>query len=96
MSGTLFAAAFIWLAIYFFDVETEVLKVFAIMSGLLVVLLMGVAFVFSFIVKYLRRSSGGMLENIDLLESEVESEPGGEMPDKQASENIHQKTGRQL
>ena len=74
MSGALFAAAFIWLAIYFFDVETEVLRVLAIMSALLVLLLIGVAFVFSFVVKFFRRSNGGMLENIDLIETEVKAE----------------------
>ncbi len=74
LSGTLFAVAFVWLAIYFFDVETEVLRVLAIMSGLLVLLLIGVAFIFSFVVKFFRRSNGGMLENIDLIESEVKSD----------------------
>ena len=74
LSGTLFAAAFIWLAIYFFDVETEVLRVLAIMSGLLVLLLIGTAFIFSFVVKFFRRSNGGMLDKIDLIESEVKAD----------------------
>ena len=85
LSGALFAGAFIWLAIYFFDVETEVLRVLAIMSGLLVILLIGLAFIFSFVLKYLRGSRGGMLDNIDLLETEVKSEK----PKVLESEKIH-------
>ena len=81
LSGTLFAVAFIWLAIYFFDVETEVLRVLAIMSGLLVLLLIGVAFIFSFVVKFFRRSNGGLLEKIDLIESEVSADKVPKEPD---------------
>lgn len=83
-SGAIFAGAFVWLAIYFFDVETEVIRVLAIMSGLLILLIIGLAFVFSFVMKYLRRSNGGMLENIDLIETKVESEratPETDAPD---------------
>ena len=85
LSGTLFAVAFIWLAIYFFDVETEVLRVLAIMSGLLVLLLIGVAFIFSFVVKFFRRSSGGLLEKIDLIESEVKADKVPKEPDTRAA-----------
>jgi hypothetical protein len=70
LSGSLFAGAVVWMAIYFFDAETEVIRVLAIFSGLLVLLLIGLAFVFSFVLKYLRRSNGGMLENIELMETE--------------------------
>ena len=84
LSGTLFAVAFIWLAIYFFDVETEVLRVLAIMSGLLV-LLIGVAFIFSFVVKFFRRSNGGLLEKIDLIESEVKADKVPKEPDTRAA-----------
>lgn len=85
LSGTLFAVAFIWLAIYFFDVETEVLRVLAIMSGLLVLLLIGVAFIFSFVVKFFRRSNGGLLEKIDLIESEVKADKVPKEPDTRAA-----------
>jgi hypothetical protein len=85
LSGTLFAVAFIWLAIYFFDVETEVLRVLAIMSGLLVLLLIGVAFIFSFVVRFFRRSNGGLLEKIDLIESEVKADKVPKEPDTRAA-----------
>ena len=80
-SGAIFAGAFVWLAIYFFDVETEVIRVLAIMSGLLILLIIGLAFAFSFVMKYLRRSNGGMLENIDLIETKVQSERARTMID---------------
>ena len=85
LSGTLFAVAFIWLAIYFFDVETEVLRVLAIMSGLLVLLLIGVAFIFSFVVKFFRRSNGGLLEKIDLIETEVKTDKVSKEPNTRAT-----------
>ena len=55
------------------------------MSGLLVLLLIGVAFIFSFVVKFFRRSSGGLLEKIDLIESEEKADKVPKEPDTRAA-----------
>ena len=36
LSGTLFAASFVWVAVYFFDVDTEIVTTFFIMSFIFV------------------------------------------------------------
>ena len=51
------------------------------MSGLLVLLLIGVAFIFSFVVRFFRRSNGGLLEKIDLIESELSADEVPKEPD---------------
>jgi hypothetical protein len=88
LSGSLFAGAFIWMAIYFFDAETEVIRVLAIFSGLLVLLLIGLAFVFSFVLKYLRRSNGGMPE-CDTPDSDT---PDSDTKGAEAAEEQRRKT----
>lgn len=83
------------MAIYFFDAETEVIRVLAIFSGLLVLLLIGLAFVFSFVLKYLRRSNGGMLENIELMDTEIKPEcdtPDSDTKGAEAAEEQRRKT----
>ena len=65
LSGSFFAVAFVWVAVRFFGVDMAVIWVFLIMSGLLVGLLIIVAFCFSMILRLLRRRSGGLLDSID-------------------------------
>ncbi|MBT3427584.1 MAG: hypothetical protein HOL98_07710 [Gammaproteobacteria bacterium] len=55
LSTVFFASAFIWVAIEFFDVDIEVIKVLFIYSLLFVVLLILTGLIFSPVVSFFRR-----------------------------------------
>lgn len=60
-----FAAAFVWVAVRYFNVETEVVWSFFVLSVVLVVCLMAFGFAFSFLLRWLRRRrGGGMLDHL--------------------------------
>lgn len=56
LSTVFFACAFIWVAIEFFDVDIEVMKVLFIYSLMFVVLLILTGVIFSPVVGFFRRS----------------------------------------
>ena len=66
ISGSLFASAFIWVAVRFFDVDTEVIYVFFVLSVVFVGGLIALGFVFSFLYAWYRRrkQSGGLLDRL--------------------------------
>jgi hypothetical protein len=66
LSGCAFAAAFVWVAISYFDVDPQVVKVFAILCVLFVGGLMVLGLVFSFVLRLVRRNrhDGGLLDSI--------------------------------
>lgn len=66
ISGSLFASAFIWVAVRFFDVDTEVIYVFFVLSVMFVLGLILLGFLFSFVYSWIRRrrQSGGMLDRL--------------------------------
>ena len=69
-SGLTFAAAFIWVAIEFFGADKEAVKNFAISSALLILGLIVLGFIFSFVLRILRRGSTGMLDHIEEIEKD--------------------------
>lgn len=63
ISGSLFSAAFVWVAVYFFDVETDVVLVLFILSFVFVFALIIVGFLLTPLVR-LFRSKPAMLSKI--------------------------------
>ena len=76
ISGTAFAGLFIWVAVYYFDVETEVVKVFFYFSILFVLGLMLVGLVLAPLVRLFRREPT-FLSKID-EDPEFTQRPGDE------------------
>jgi len=64
VSGTLFTVAFVWMAITSYDVDKEVIKVFLILSFMLVGGLMICGLFFSFVLRLMRGKNDGMLARI--------------------------------
>ncbi|MDG1206447.1 MAG: hypothetical protein P8N51_13850 [Pseudomonadales bacterium] len=73
LSGSFFTAAFVWMAITSYDVDKEEIKVFLILSFILVGILIVCGFVFSFLLSFFRRDKAGMLgrlkSDIDAIET---------------------------
>ena len=74
LSTVFFASAFIWVAIEFFDVDIEVMKVLFIYSLVFVVLLILTGLVFSPVVRLFRRSRKSSLLEKASTESSSEDE----------------------
>ncbi len=70
ISATIFAAAFVWVAVAFFDVETEVMRVFFIYSVGLVVLMVLAALVLFPIIGLFRKKRSSLLERPSKAEDE--------------------------
>lgn len=65
LSGAVFAAAFVWVAISYFDVDPAVVEVFAILSVIFVGGLIVLGFVFALVLRlFRRRHHGGLLDSI--------------------------------
>ncbi|HIG39113.1 MAG: hypothetical protein ABGY96_05680 [bacterium] len=64
VSGTLFTVAFVWMAITSYDVDKEEIKVFLILSFMLVAALIICSLFFSFLLRLMRGKNDGMLERI--------------------------------
>jgi len=63
--ASFFAAAFVWVAVRYFNVDTEVVWSFLVLSVVLVICLMALGFAFSFLLLWLRRKHrGGMLDRL--------------------------------
>ncbi|MEX0942384.1 MAG: hypothetical protein WD002_07545 [Pseudomonadales bacterium] len=65
ISGTLFAVAFVWLAVSHFNVDPEVIRVLFIFSIVFVVGLAIPGLIGAFLLRWFRRGSGGMLDHLD-------------------------------
>ena len=65
ISGTLFAVAFVWMAISSYDVDDEVIRVFLIMSVILVAGLILSGFLFSLLIRVLRPKDRGFLDELE-------------------------------
>ncbi len=64
ISATFFAAAFIWVAIVFFDVETDVMRVLFIYSvGLVILMVLAALVLFPFIGLF-RKKRSSLLEGV--------------------------------
>lgn len=70
ISAAFFAAAFVWVAIVFFDVETEVVRVLFIYSVGLVLLMVLAALVLFPLVGLFRKKRSRLLETVDNTEGE--------------------------
>jgi hypothetical protein len=75
LSGSLFAFAFIWTAVRYFEVETEVVWVLFVFSLIFVAGLIALGFVFSFLIRVMRPKGGGLLDKIDDEEPLANQEP---------------------
>ncbi|XOV88852.1 MAG: hypothetical protein ACFHX7_02960 [Pseudomonadota bacterium] len=66
VSGSAFAAAFVYVAVRYFKVETEVVWVFLLFSIVFVIGMMMVGFVLSFVIRLLRRPvKGSLLDHLE-------------------------------
>lgn len=65
VSASVFAVAFIWVAVRYFDVDTEVIWVLFVFSVAFVIGMMVLGFVFSFVLRWLRRGDDGMLSRLE-------------------------------
>lgn len=65
ISGTVFAVAFVWMAIYSYDVDEEVIRVFLILSIFLIGALIVCGFIFSLVFRFLRRRDKGILDHLN-------------------------------
>lgn len=68
--ATLFAAAFVWVAVRGFNVDTNVVYVFAVLAFALVAVLIAAGFLFSFLLHWYMRRKSGMLGDLDKLEED--------------------------
>lgn len=76
ISGFAFAGAFIWVAVRFFGVDLDEVIAFGKTSVVFVIGLMVLAFVASFLLRWLRRGTrGNMLDHLDDM-SDEEDKPG--------------------
>lgn len=72
-SASLFTGAFIWMAITAYDVDSEEIKVFLVMSFLVLGVVIVAGLLFALILFLLRRSrrSDGLLAEIEAIERET-------------------------
>lgn len=73
-SGSLFTAAFIWMAVTAYDVDEQEIKVFLAMSFVVLGVLIAAGSLFAvviFAVRRLRRSDDGLLAKIEAIEKEA-------------------------
>ena len=70
ISAAFFAAAFVWVAIVFFDVETEVVRVLFIYSIGLIVLMVLAALLLFPLVGLFRKKRSRLLETVEQSEDE--------------------------
>ena len=73
-----FALAFIWVAIRWFDVDANVVYVFAVLAVVLTVVLMLLGFAFSFLLHLFMRRDSGMLGRIEEEEAALKARHGDE------------------
>jgi hypothetical protein len=70
ISAAIFASAFVWVAVSFFDVETEVVWVFFIYSIGFVLLMILVGFLFVPFISLFRKKRSSLLEGATLEDSD--------------------------
>jgi hypothetical protein len=70
ISAAFFASAFVWVAVSFFDVETEVVWVFFVYSFGFLVLMMLVGFLFVPVISLFRKKRSSLLEGTILGDSD--------------------------
>ena len=80
ISAAFFASAFVWVAVSFFDVETEVVWVFFIYSIGFVILMILVGFLFVPFISLFRKKRSSLLEGTPLEDSDdtQEDKSGGD------------------
>lgn len=74
-SGSLFTAAFIWMAITAYDVDEQEIKVFLVMSFLVLGVLIAAGSLFALVLfglRKLRKSDDGLLAKIETIEKETQ------------------------
>lgn len=82
--ATFFALAFIWVAVRWFNVDWNIMYVFAVLAFLLVGVLILLGFVFSFLLHLFTRRGSGMLGKIEQPEdvAQKQREPGADQEEK--------------
>lgn len=86
VTGTIFALVFVWMAVYSYDVEKEVIQVFLILSFMMVGALIVSGFLFSFVIKMFRSSDRGLPAAFDKEPSAaVNKEPSAAVNKNQSS-----------
>lgn len=80
VSGSLFAGLFVWVAVRYFDVDTEVVYVLFIMSFVFVGGLMLVGVAGALLVRLFRGEQVGMLGNLDAAEEPPDEDRAPSVP----------------
>jgi len=89
LSGLVFAGAFVWVAVRFFNVDVEVIWVFLIMSFIFVFGLIVLGLIFSVLLRLLRRRhNSGLLDSL----SNPEKSPEAPNPDAQQASEPHRES----
>ena len=81
-SAAIFASAFVWVAVSFFDVETEVVWVFFIYSIGFVILMILVGFLFAPFISLFRKKRSSLLEGNTLEDSDDTQEDNSDTDGK--------------
>lgn len=81
LSGSLFAGAFIWVAVTQFEVPTEIVWVFFKLSFIFVGVMMVIGLLLTPVIALLRRRDPGMLARLDRSDPD---QTGGQDPDDPA------------
>ena len=81
--ATFFALAFIWVAMRWFNVDRDVVLVFAILAFALIGILILLGFLFSFALHLFMRRDRGMLSKIEEEEEALKERHGQDNPDSE-------------
>ena len=73
LSGTLFAASFVFVAVYFFDVDTEIVTTFFILSFIFVGSMILVGFVLAPLITLLRRKKSKFINSLGDMKEDIEN-----------------------
>jgi len=73
LSGTLFAASFVFVAVYFFDVDTEIVTTFFILSFIFVGSMIIVGLVLAPFITLLRRKKSKFINSLGDMKEDIEN-----------------------
>ncbi len=74
ISGSVFSGAFVWVAVRFFEVDTEVVWILFLFSFVFVGGMMAIGLLLAPLIRFFRRDASPLLSSIDMDASEDEGE----------------------
>ena len=79
LSGTLFAVSFVWVAVYFFDIDTEIVTTFFILSFIFVGSMILVGLVLAPIITLSRKKKSKFINSFDDRQEDIKNK-GNHVP----------------